>query len=141
VAEDGVTGNRLSEDRLLGLRRTQQSTFETAVLVAEADFEKEHFLTVALKTKMPGFDNASVHGSYSNLVNAGSVDAVERKAWQRRTIVAGSVSMTPHRLQPRVPFDLDGMFFPQLAPNMLACGSSGVSEGKGVPARYGAAIG
>ena len=66
-----------------------EAPLDAFVHVAEPLLEPEHFLADDRETKMPGLDDARVHGTDRNLVHAVARDAHERIVVRSRRPAAG----------------------------------------------------
>jgi hypothetical protein len=56
----------------------QEKRFGTTVLVAQRDFQVQHFFAVALEAKVAGFNDAGMNRTDGNLVNLFTIHTIER---------------------------------------------------------------
>ena len=79
VRDHAVTGDRFRDiNRAIPAKRLEQ-TLDTAMLVSKHDLQREHFLTMSLKTEMTRLDDSCVHrpdGDFVHLVTAYSTESM-----------------------------------------------------------------
>ena len=80
------------------------------MLVAEGDFQVQHFLARALETKMARLDDARVDRPDGDFVNFAALHA-EKFANGGRVAVA----FPPHGLEPRMAFGREAVLLPDFA--------------------------
>ena len=91
------------------MRPAGQRLLNPAMLIAERDFQMQHFLARALETKMSRLDDAGMDRAYGNLVNFAAVHP-EKFAVGRRI-----PRCAPHGLEPRMPLGCEAMLLPDFA--------------------------
>ncbi len=104
-----VSSRRLGVVDRPAVRATRKRSFDTPVLVSEADLEKEDLLAMALEAEMPRLDDTGVHRTDADLVDLGAVDAEvvhdrgqAGEAIRRRRAAAVEARRGAHRLGPWV---------------------------------------
>ena len=76
VADGGVSGDALYDDRPAPVIASEQELLHTTVLVAELNFQMQDALANAVEPEMPRLNDTGVHRSHSNLVNLVSFDLI-----------------------------------------------------------------
>ena len=80
------------------MRAAGERLLHAAMLIAERDFQVQHFFARALETEMARLDDAGVDRADRDFVNLAAVHAKE-------FAVGGRVAVCPpHRLEPRMAF-------------------------------------
>jgi hypothetical protein len=69
-----ITGNGLHILQCPFIGTACQGTFYSAMLITERYFQIQHILSVALKTKMSGFNYAGMYRAHGNLVYLVAID-------------------------------------------------------------------
>ena len=69
VAGSRIAGDRLSEIPAAPVWSAAQRPFDTAMLVAERDFEMDYPLAMAVEAEMPGLDDPGMHRTDRHFVD------------------------------------------------------------------------
>ena len=117
--EDGRVSRRVADGRVAGdgfhlahrraMRPARERLLDAAMLVAERDFQMQHFLAVALKTKMARLNDARVNRPDRDFVNLAAFHA--EKISVRRMVAV----LPAHGFQPRMAFGHEAVLFPDFA--------------------------
>src|SRR3989338_4181681 len=73
-----IPGDGFSQYRLSGRFDAWKHSFDSPMLITELYFQVENLFTMALKTKMPRFDNPCMNGPNRNLMDLFSFHSVKR---------------------------------------------------------------
>jgi len=93
------------------MRAASERLLDASMLIAERDFQVQHFLARALKTKMARFDDSRMDRADCDFVNLAPIDAKEFCVGGR---VAAGVGFA-NGLEPRVAFGRHAVLLPDFA--------------------------
>ena len=91
------------------MRTASQRLLNSAMLIAERDFQVQHLFAGALKTEMAGFDDAGMDRADGDFVNLPALHAKEFAVGGRIAVRAS------HRLEPRMAFRCEVVLLPDFA--------------------------
>ncbi len=117
VADGRVAGDGFHLAHGRAVRAAGQRLLDAAMLVAERNFEVQHFLARALKAEMSRFDDAGVHRPDRDFVDFAAVDAEEIPRGRARRPM-----FCAHGLEPRMPSGLSPCCSQTSRSNRCACG-------------------
>ncbi len=78
MADRGIAGDALGQNRQSFEIALDQEPFNPPVLIAQLDFQVKHTLADAVETKMAGLDHAGVHRPHRHLVDLFTLHSVVR---------------------------------------------------------------
>ncbi len=88
------------------MRAAYERRFDAAMLIAERDFQVQHFFASTLKTEVARLDDARVNGTDGDFVNLTAIDPEEFTVG--RCVAVGA----PHGLEPWMTFGCHAMLLP-----------------------------
>src|SRR5579862_7529068 len=128
MPDAGIASKCLGEMGAAFVRAAAKRRLNTAMLVAQSDFEVEHPLAVAVKAEMPRLDDPGMHRANRDLVNFGAGDPEEL------AFVNGNASATgeTNGLEPRVSFRVNTPFLIDFTLEVM--GSRAIRRERGITA-------